>query len=107
MKPRPISESEHQAIPVSINWDSAKGLNVDNPFSFQDYTVPQPMPQKEIAPPPYLWDKIASVLYEQDRMRSYVPNTIAKTAKKQNHNSRYIIYGAIVMLVGAIVLSLV
>lgn len=107
MKPHPISKPQPQSIPLGFNWNIANGHKVDNPFSFQDYTVPQPMPQKEIAPPPYLWDKIASVLDEQDRMRSQSHNTFTKPGKEINHSNRYILFAAIVMLVGAIVLSLV
>jgi hypothetical protein len=107
MKPGPIPKTNFQSIPLGSNWDSAKGLNVDNPFSFQEFTVPQPMPQQEVAPPSHVWDRIASVLDEQERMKAQAQASYAKANKKISNNRKYIIYAAIVMLIGAIILSLV
>lgn len=107
MKPRPISKTNFQTVPLGSNWDSVKGQNIDNPFSFQDFTVPQPMPQQEVAPPPHLWEKIANVLDEQDRMKAEAQASFSRATQKVQSNNKYILYAAIVMLVGAIILSLV
>ena len=107
MKPGPITKSNFQSIPLGSNWDSAKGLNVDNPFSFQEFTVPQPMPQQEVAPPSHVWDKIANVLDEQDRMKAQAQASYTKASKKISNNRKYIMYAAVIMLIGAIILSLV
>jgi len=107
MKPSPIQKSTFQPFPLSSNWDSVRGTNVDNPFSFQEFTVPQPMPQQEVAPPAHVWDKIASVLDEQERMKAQAQASYAKASKKINNNRKYILYAAVIMLMGAIVLSLV
>src|SRR5688572_27191134 len=107
MKPGPISKTHFQSIPSRSDWNSANVPSVDNPFSYLDFTVPQPMPQQEVAPSPHLWDKIVSVLDEQDRMKAAVNTSFPKAAKKVNHNRKYIIYAAIIMLVGAIILSLI
>jgi hypothetical protein len=106
MKPGPISKTNYQSIPLGSNWDSAKSLNVDNPFSFQEFTVPQPMPQQEVAPPAHMWDRIASVLDEQDRMKAEAETSYAKAGTKISNSRKYILYAAIIMLVGAIILSL-
>ena len=107
MKPGPISKAHFRSIPLGSSWDSVNGPSVDNPFSFQDFTVPQPMPQQEVAPPPHLWDKIANVLDEQDRMKAHAQASFTKATTKINHNRKYILYAAIIMIVGAIVLALV
>jgi hypothetical protein len=106
MKPGPIPKTNFQSIPLGSNWDNAKSLNVDNPFSFQEFTVPQPMPQQEVAPPAHMWDRIASVLDEQDRMKAQAEASYEKAGKKISNSRKYILYAAIVMLVGAIILSL-
>lgn len=107
MKPSPIQKTTLQSIPLSSSWDGVRGINVDNPFSFQEFTVPQPMPQQEVAPPAHVWDKIASVLDEQERMKAQAQASYTKASKKINNNRRYILYAAIVMLIGAIILSVV
>ena len=107
MKPGPITKTNFQPIPLGYSWDNSKGQNVDNPFSFNDFTVPQPMPQQEVAPPPHLWDKIASVLDEQDRMKAEAQASFSRATKKINNNRKYILYAAIIMLAGAIILSII
>jgi hypothetical protein len=107
MKPGSISETSLKPAPVGVNWDNVKGLHTDNPFSFQDFTVPQPMPQHEVAPPPHVWEKIARVLDDQEQMKAQAQASFAKADKKIHTNRKQIIYAAIGMLIGAIVLSLV
>ena len=107
MKPRPISKTNFQTVPLGLSWESVRGQNIDNPFSFQDFTVPQPMPQQEVAPPPHLWDKIANVLDEQDRMKAEAQASFTRAKKKVQSNNKYILYAAIIMFIGAIILSLI
>ena len=107
MKPGPVTKTNFQPIPLGSSWDTAKGQHVDNPFSFKEFTVPQPMPQQEVAPPPHLWEKIASVLDEQDRIKAEAQASFSRATKKINRNRKYILYAAIIMLAGAIILSIV
>jgi hypothetical protein len=107
MKPGPISDTNFQPIPLGANWDNVKGFNADNPFSFQEFTVPQPMPQQEVAPPAHVWEKIANVLDEQERMKAQAQASYAKANKKIKNNKKYILYAAIIMLFVAIILSII
>ncbi len=107
MKPNPVTKTNFQNFPLISDRDDAKSYQVNNPFSFQDFTVPQPMAQQEIAPPPYVWDRIASVLDEQDRMKAAAQASFTQATKKINKNRRYILYAVIIMLAGAIILSII
>ena len=107
MKPGPITQAHFHSIPLGSKWDGTKGNKADNPFSFQDFTVPQPMPQQEVAPPPHLWDKIANVLDEQNRMKAEAQASFSNAKKNFSSNRKYILYAVITMIVGAIILALV
>lgn len=42
-------------------------LKGSNSLSLQHFTVPTPMTEQEIAPPVHVWERIASILDDQDR----------------------------------------
>jgi ElaB/YqjD/DUF883 family membrane-anchored ribosome-binding protein len=54
-----------------------------------------------------VWEKIARVLDDQEQMKAQAQASFAKADKKIHTNRKQIIYAAIGMLIGAIVLSLV
>ena len=108
MKPNPITKSNLQTISPNQSRDSLKTRNLDNPFSFQDFTVPQPMTHQEVQPPSYIWDRIATVLDEQDRMKALSQTDSRLTAFDETEDDKkFIWYAAAVMLVGVIVIQFI
>jgi hypothetical protein len=109
MKPDPITKTNFKTIHGVTNWEGLKSQTVENPFSFQEFTVPEPMPQQEVAPPAYMWDRISSVLDAQDRLKAatQVAPAISPAEAKVPNNRKFILYAAVVMLIGAIVLSVI
>lgn len=109
MKPDPITTTNFQTIPIITNWEGLKSEPVESPFSFQDFTLPETMPQQEVAPPPYIWDRIASVLDAQDRLKAVTQPApvIPSESTKVPNNRKFILYAAVAMLIGAIILSVI
>ena len=109
MKPNTITKTNFQTISANQNRDSLKTGNSDNPFSFQDFTVPLQMTHQEIKPPAYVWDRIASVLDEQDRLKALSQNENIATPVIENYENdrRFIWYAAVVMIVGTIVVQFI
>jgi hypothetical protein len=111
MKPSAITKTHFQTIPVANNWESLKTENRENPFSFQDFTIPPAMLHQEVEPPAYIWDKIASVLDAQDRIKAEQPEpahiSITASHARIPNNRRFILFAALVMLTGAIILSVI
>lgn len=102
MKPNVVKKTNFQSIKATEAGTSLKMENADRSFSFQDFTLPPTMNQKEIQPPAYIWDRIAGVLDEQDRMK-----TLSDISKPNNKPApkKFFLYAAVVMMVGAVVLS--
>src|SRR5687768_5736773 len=109
MKPETISNTNFQTIPVASNWEGLKSQPLESPGSFQDFTLPEPsMTQQEVEPPPYLWDRIVSVLDAQDRLKELtqvvpVVPEVTPAEPKVPHNKSLILYAAVAMLIGAII----
>jgi hypothetical protein len=109
MKPNPITKSNFQTISPNESRDSLKTKNLDNPFSFQDFTVPQPMTHQDVQPPSYIWDRIATVLDEQDRVKalSQMDSRLTPVTDETEDDRKFIWYAAAVMLVGVIVIQFI
>lgn len=109
MKPNPITKSNFRTIQSNEGLDSLKNQSLDNPFSFQDFTVPQPMTHQEVQPPSYIWDRIATVLDEQDRMKALSQSDLQITPVLEEtiDDRKYIWYAAAVMLAGVIVIQFI
>ena len=110
MKPGTITKTNFQTMHVANSWDSLKSSNSDNPFSFQDFSEPLPMNYKELEPPAHIWDRIAKVLDEQDRVKAIpdVHTAFAPTAAtKRANNKRAILFAAAITIVAVIILAIV
>ena len=70
-----------------------------NPLSFKEFTVPTPMTEQEIAPPVHVWDRIASVLDQQDRQKGILnTNSLFNISKeKKPRKALYAAVGATVI----------
>jgi hypothetical protein len=104
MKPNTVKKTNVQTIKAVEANNSLKMRNADHSFGFEDFTLPQPMNKKEIQPPAYIWDKIASVLDEQDRMKTWSDSSAFAKPQKAKPK-RFFLLAAFVMMVGAVVLS--
>lgn len=104
MKPNAVKKTNVQTIKAAAANDSLKMRNADHSFSFEDFTLPQPMSQKEIQPPAYIWDRIAGVLDEQDRMKALSETNSFTKPKQKSEPKKFFLYATVVMMVGAIVL---
>ncbi len=108
MKPSIISKTNFQSLPLGNNWEGLKSEKVNTSFSFQEFTVPQSMPQQEVEPPAHVWDKIVCVLDEQDRKRSLVQvQSQVVPLKNTIYTPKFLIYVAAIIAIGAIVFALV
>src|SRR5205085_783042 len=105
MKPNSITKPNFQSIPVYNGWDSLKTSNVDNPFNFHNFTEPLQMNYKELEPPPYMWDRIAKVLDEQDRSKAIADthNAFVPIGFKKKTVRKAAVFIAAIMIAGAIV----
>ena len=111
MKPNKSITPDFHTFPVSTKREGLRKTEIDNPLSFQNITVPHSMTQQEVAPPAYMWDRIAKVLDEQDRTKgkpsmgsyslSHANVKVAESSKK------IIFYAALAVVAGAIILTVV
>ncbi len=72
MKPNIINQTNFQSLPTGNNWECLKDQTAETPFSFQEFTVPSNMTHQELQPPSHVWDKIVSVLDEQDKKKHLI-----------------------------------
>jgi hypothetical protein len=64
------------------------------------------MNRKETQPPAYIWDRIASVLDEQDRMKALAENKVVCAPANKGEKKKFFFYAAAVILVGGVFFSI-
>lgn len=92
MKATTINKTSFTNYPFGKSPFVQEGRQEQNPLSFQHFTVPTPMTEQEIAPPLHVWERIVSVLDEQDRTKSLLskPQSFLKSENaKSSHTLLY------------------
>ncbi len=108
MKPNIISKTNFQSLPSGNNWEGLKSERVNTSFTFQEFSLPQTMTQQDVEPPVHVWDKIVSVLDEQDRKKNVAQiQSKVVPARKFNDKIKLLIYATALLVIGAIVFAIV
>ena len=103
MKPNAIKKTDFQAMDAKESNDSLKLRKADHSLSFEEFTSPEPMNRKEAQPPAYIWDRIASVLDEQDRMKALAEDKHSSATPNKGEKKKFFFYAAVAMFLGGVV----
>ena len=111
MNPNKSITPDFRSFPITLKREGLREMENNNPLSSQNVTVPQSMIQQQVEPPAYMWDRIAKVLDAQDRKKAiaYIkPYSFSQAkAKATESSNKILIYAALAVMAGAVILSVV
>ena len=71
----------------------------DDLLPLHEFTVPVSMTPQEIAPPLYVWDRIANILDEQDRKKMLIKQTEAIAFGRKRSSRKVLLFSIGVLAV--------
>lgn len=90
----------------SLEANKSLELPISKPdLSIENNSLIKPMTYQEVTPPSYIWDNIAKVLDEQDRMKE--TNALLNSIVYKGRNNKAIFFAALIMFGSAMLYSII